>query len=475
MGDISDIVDMFGHQNDYSGLQQWQANGGVAADPNFTSLAQLAPRTYKEMLPGIIQQQQEKNALSSYFGANNPAPAQQNPMATVGDTQPYAPAPQILPDPNAPAPTAMAYQPQPAPQGPSPSALAKIQALQFLPNGMQDQLYSQMALNGGQLPGMSGDTTGQPNVVQTLANKIANYQAPPMTGTASKTPVGMAIQALAEQINPDYDANIYKQRTKTAQDFTPGGAVGTKLTQVQTAINHLAAMDDASTALGGVNAGPASGALNPVNSWWNSQDPSVTDYKRYSSMAGDEIAKFVAGGNGSTEGDRANQASLLSINQSPSARHNAAQAAVQVMFGKLEPIVDQYNQAYGTQKTVADFLDKSTQDNLQKLGMLPDTVQAAPASPLAALTQGQPVPDISLSGAAPVGGMQLPQSQAVTSARPSALSQLAAMADAGGSSSAGKAKTPEMQAMQAQQAPEDTTDDQKRAQRILDMRKKAKK
>jgi len=150
---------------------------------------------------------------------------------------------------------------------------------------------------------------------------------------------------------------------------------GQKLTQVQTAINHLALLKQASDNLGGADAGVVSPLLNMIYNKYNSQDPDKINYDRFSKMSADEIAKFVAGATGNTEKDREAQLDLLSINNSPKARSQAIQAAVQTMLGKVEPITDQYNTAYGTKKSSFDLFSPETLKSLKTIGMLPEDTQ----------------------------------------------------------------------------------------------------
>lgn len=224
---------------------------------------------------------------------------------------------------------------------------------------------------------------------------INDGREPYPTGQSAKSPMGiMTVNALT-QAYPGFDATTWAARNKTAKDLAPGGAIGQKVTQAETAINHLAAMMGASPGVGGVDAGFASPAVNNVLNYFKNQNQDVLTYNRFSDMSGDEIAKFVAGSDGGTEADRFGQKSKLSINNSPDARKAAAQAAVQAVFGKLEPMISQVNQVYGTNKTVYDFLSTKGQKSLTALGMVPDSAQSSGQAgngqaPSASAAQNQP-------------------------------------------------------------------------------------
>jgi len=260
------------------------------------------------------------------------------------------------------------------PQPDNSEQLKKWGAIAALPSNMQQQAILNLTTSGGGT-GVGGGMTGD-ELLKNLPSSDANMVTAmhegrvPFTGMSSRSPQMQRIVALTEQAFPDFDATAWQERSKVSKDFSAGGGSGQKITQVQTAINHLASLADASEKLGGANAGFVSPLLNGAYNMTQSQNPALLAYKRFSDLAGSEIANFVAGGRGSTLADRQHQAGELDINNSPEARLSAAQTGVQAMFGKLEPIVEQYNKSFGTNKNVTDFLSPETKGSLAKLGMM---------------------------------------------------------------------------------------------------------
>lgn len=391
------ILQFLADQNSKAGFADWVGNQ-FGSDSPITQLAQADPDTARQILPNLLLKQDAQNreeaAFRDFYGVGQP---DQNGITW---NKPNASALARLQAGPAEDQTQFDLSPEQIQQLSIQNALKsqsqadqarKISALALMPAAIQSQYSQNIALNGSQ-----GEGGGQ---IDKIATAIANYQMPPPSSFQLKTPAGLAIQNRIMEINPDYDANVYKERTKTAQDISPGGVMGQKIGQAQTAINHLASLMEASEKMGGVNAGPASNAINYIINAANSQDPELIKYKRFQKMSADEVAKFVAGSGGSTEADRKAQEELLSATNSPEARKTAAQAAVQTMFGKLEPIADQYNKAYGTNKIPADFLSNETKLSLKKLGMLPDGVDISEEQPKqeaakSALSQiGQKGPD----------------------------------------------------------------------------------
>lgn len=368
---MSDFLDFIADQRSKSDLADWAQSQYGQSNPGFAQLAAADPDTFRKLLPTIMQQSNEQNAINSAYDLNKPPPAATpSPSALLqladgnyGDQQPNAPIPQTLP---ALDQQGLSLQPQAVQPPQQPSALQKLAgSMAFLPPALQALVGQQLMYSG-----IGGDGAG--GGLSKQAQAIASYKEAPVTGNQLKSPQGMALQNMVLDANPDYDATKYKERQKVATDISPGGVLGQKLSAAETAINHLSSMMDASSQLGGVNASFVSQPINAVRNYFHNQDPALIGYNRFANMSGDEIAKFVAGASGGTLEDRTSQKDALTVNNSPKARQAAAQAAVQTMFGKLEPIADQYNKAYDDHKTAFDFLSPETQKSLTKLGMSPD-------------------------------------------------------------------------------------------------------
>lgn len=368
---LASILDYFGEQAALSGSQNY-AKKMFGEGSKEDLLAQEDPRLFRQMLPSILEKQQQQEAIGSVFGRQQPP--QGMPQITSGDLDPLAPIPQTLPNQSA-----LGSLTQQEPQQ-DQSRIAMLQNYTKLPTALQSVVAKQLEL--------TGNIAGKNEAIDKIAQGIADYRNAPLTGFALKSPMGMAVQERVLELNPEYDANVFKERAKTKADLSPGGNMGQKIGQAQTAINHLASYLEASEELGGANLGIASNPLNYLYNKWESQTPAYQRAARFQKMSADEVAKFVAGSSGGTQQDRLAQEELLSLTNSPEARKSAAQAAVATMFGKLEPIADQYNKSYGTNKTPADFLSEETKLSLAKLGMLPEGTEP-PRSALAQILSPQ--------------------------------------------------------------------------------------
>jgi uncharacterized coiled-coil protein SlyX len=196
MTGLAEFIDVIGQQSNLSGLQNWAKAGGMKADPDLSQLAQMAPRTYAEMAPAIIQRQQQMGLLGlngQQGSSSQSTPQSQSALAqygSSGDSDPNAPAPQSLPDMSQPAP-----QQQGQPQGQQPaSGLDQIRQAFALGNGNLEQgfkaMQAQRALSippGVTLePGTefsNGQVTAIPGAAQAKATQQQQSKTAETTGT----------------------------------------------------------------------------------------------------------------------------------------------------------------------------------------------------------------------------------------------------------------------------------------------------
>lgn len=162
MTDLSDIINIFGTQNNLSGLQEWAKAGGAAADPDYSHLAQLAPRTYAEMFPQILSRQQQMAGIGLIpDGSQKSSPSALQQYA--GDQSPNSPVPQGLPD---------IPQPPQQPDQQAPSGISQLQqAFKYGGGNVEQGLKIMQAQKALQIPPGTGPIPqGQQYVNGTLQN-----------------------------------------------------------------------------------------------------------------------------------------------------------------------------------------------------------------------------------------------------------------------------------------------------------------
>ena len=177
---------------------------------------------------------------------------------------------------------------------------------------------------------------------------------------------------VGNQIDPNFDATVFKSRQQTQSDYGGSGVSGKKRSSINTAMAHLANLEQNYTGLNNgdthwineaennalngnlLGFGTKIGLGNKVRS---TQGYLATANRNVSDLAG-ELATIFRTGGGMAEGDITREIKGLDLNQAPTAMNGQITGAVTDLQGKIESMVESYNQTMGTHKTVADFLDK---------------------------------------------------------------------------------------------------------------------
>lgn len=376
----SNLFDYLGEQNALSGIQDWAQQQYGQSNPGLAALAQADPRSFRELLPSLVGKQMESQAIQQFYGKPQGQPLQQG--------QPMD-ADAML-----------------APQPPQDDPIQRYQAFAGLPKELQALAGPQLAMSGlgGQGPGTG--LTGE-DFLKSLPSPLANQVKAldegrlPFTSMSSRSPQMQALMQYAQQYDPEFDATVWQQRSKTAQDFnSTGGKSRQNITQIETALNHLASLKDASDTLGGW--GFVNAALrNPIMD--ATSDPRLVAYNTISKTAADEVSKATAGPGGSTQADREERMKEFTAGQAPEARNSSIQSAIKLLAGRLEPLAANYNNAMGTSKIPTELLSPEAQKsyaritgnespNITASGNRADNnvARGAPDNPIIQATQQQP-------------------------------------------------------------------------------------
>jgi hypothetical protein len=193
-----------------------------------------------------------------------------------------------------------------------------------------------------------------------------------LEGKASASALGrgsarQVVMMLGHYLDSNFDETSYNQRNQVAKGFaqtTPTSYGGIKLS-AQTILNHageyLPLIDKIRSGTGLDDAGP-----DFARSWQqyfrshSGNDPEFTNNlaraKQLSEGIAGETSRMQTGGPGS-ETTRSEYRTKLALDQPTGAIKGTLRSIVDLMDGKLQAAADQYNMAYGTQKTPRDFLE----------------------------------------------------------------------------------------------------------------------
>lgn len=138
-------------------------------------------------------------------------------------------------------------------------------------------------------------TMSSPEARHDLAQSIAGYQLPPLSGFALARPEGQKIQSEITKINPDYQATEYNNYNKTISGFG-AGKQGDTIRYINNAIQHIDVMQKAAEALGSGDMRGFNTIANALGKEFGVAAPTTFDGLRQ--IVGTEIERAATGGVG---------------------------------------------------------------------------------------------------------------------------------------------------------------------------------
>lgn len=208
-----------------------------------------------------------------------------------------------------------------------------------------------------------------PAVQSTVKAMIEGRMAPPSSMALAK-PYWQNMLALANSVDPNFDQTAWHARNNARKDFTGGGKSYQMLNSGNTVIQHLGRLNNQ---IGDV----ASSAL-PM---WNRVEnfganelgvPGVNAYNDTLGHLSEETTKFYRG-TGGNEDDIKRTMKNLSPNLSAAQKQSGVANTVHLIYGKLQPMVEQYNKTMGTSFPPSHFLSKEAINTMRSMGYDPDT------------------------------------------------------------------------------------------------------
>jgi len=309
-------------------------------------------------------------AGSAMFSPPAAAPALAQPFRAGITALPnnFAPGVSALPGqaPQAPqvsAQSAMGATPNPNGSG-VPDIKSLFQAAMMKPilesQKLQGEVGLQQARNA--LNGMPDNLTGNdayswveqnlPNgkELSAMARKVASGdQKPPPIGRPGS--IGEQVQALVARAEPGVDVG---QRFRTEQEYSQAGPTGKAIRAVDTTIRHADKMLQTFDEM-------HNGSIPVFNSIGNAASEAVGSgvpgqFNTERDAVAAEARKVFAGASGGGLSELNEWKANLPQNASPERMQKSAQALIDLLQGRIEPLLFNYNQTTGKNKTIEDFL-----------------------------------------------------------------------------------------------------------------------
>lgn len=241
-----------------------------------------------------------------------------------------------------------------------------------------------------------------PKAQQGMVDQMLAGKLPPPSSFALRSPYWITLLAAANERsqkegNGPFDATIWMQRNTVARGFgsTTPNSYGGMYQSAEKIVNHSYDLLKLVPQLNNFTFGPdwLNSAYQGAETMGGNQkyQQTLNNAKQLAEGVAGEVSKFMTGGVGS-EATRNEYRNKLDVSQKPSAIYGGLQGVAELMRGQLKSIVDQYNRAYGTHKTVFDFMKPETAKKFEEImnasnetakprptGAAPSTQQEQPA------------------------------------------------------------------------------------------------
>ncbi len=223
---------------------------------------------------------------------------------------------------------------------------------------------------------VSATTAGLPQSNEGMANMIAKYAIPPLTGYALRSASGQQTMADVAKINPNYNAVNYDRIHKTVDDFATGPS-SKRIVAINTAIQHLHVLQHLADALQSGDVRAVNSARQEFSKQFGEVAP--TNFDAVVQIVGKEVVKsIVNGGGGVTERNDAQTA--FSRVGSPQQVSGAINSVKQLLAGQMSGLRQQYDTQTKDAPGIISFQELLLPDTQQELGNLTNT-SAQPSTP----------------------------------------------------------------------------------------------
>lgn len=216
--------------------------------------------------------------------------------------------------------------------------------------------------------------------VAPIVRDVAAGKIPVSPYMASRTQ-GQQLLSAVSQYDPTFDSTNYNARHDTATDFSTKGKSGQNILAIQTLMHHLNTISNDYSALDNGNYDWLNNITNKTMSALG--NPRIqTGLKNIdidSNAISGEMAK-VFRSVGMSDADIASWQKNFGSNLSPAEQKAAVSKAVEVVAGRMEPIISGYNRVMNSNKTLSDFMTDPVAKAVYQKYYGGSTVPAAPAS-----------------------------------------------------------------------------------------------
>ncbi|MEI6281513.1 MAG: hypothetical protein WCP82_02170 [Alphaproteobacteria bacterium] len=251
---------------------------------------------------------------------------------------------------------------------------------------------------------------------------------PPTTGTRAKE--GMRLLELANRVDPTFDVSTAKARFSARSAFAPGGKIANNIASFNTAISHLGELQKAADNLG--NYGGLLTLANPIKNLLSEKGgkPQLRTFKTARNAVADELTRAFRGTGGNLAEVEAWKKNFDEAS-SPEQLQAAIIEATNLLGGRVDTLVDPYNQVFGQERTFLSWMPNKARDTFLRLNpsySLSEDDKAYLSNPIAYAAPNATKPVPQAAPAAGAASAAAPNANALALAR--ALAQRQKLRDA---------------------------------------------
>ena len=180
-----------------------------------------------------------------------------------------------------------------------------------------------------------------------LGNRIAGIMAGKIPYPATNRKDTQPILNAISQVDPTFDATVWKARNKAASDYSPGGSVGKQILSGQTAVNHLYDLALAAQKLPDHYFGWANSLSNGVAPVGSNQGENLIRFNRSRTLYAPEVSKFLAGTGVAPEAETKKHYESFSPSLGKTGALNSLATDVKFITDKFDPLASSYEETMG--------------------------------------------------------------------------------------------------------------------------------
>jgi hypothetical protein len=190
-----------------------------------------------------------------------------------------------------------------------------------------------------------------------MIKKFASGEIPISPRLASSAK-GIGLLEAVSQYDPSFDVSNYNARNATRRDYTPAGKTGQNITSIETLMHHLNTLDKDYQQLDNTRWHKINDIKNTISADWlgnaKTQGALKSIDQDANAVAGEMAKAFRS--TGMSEADIQAWRRNFTTNMTPAEQKASVAKAIELVSGRLNPLVSNYNNTMNANKGIENFI-----------------------------------------------------------------------------------------------------------------------